>query len=171
MAGAKLTGNEALVANIKRLGKAYPEAMAGALYKLGVVILSEALPRVPVEFAVLRTSGYVSPPEGEGVKANVEVGFGTVYAVAQHERMDYRHPRGGEAKYLEKAVHAVAPRSLEMLSKWLEATATSGGGKWGAAPGVSSRPVVRGSNGNRKSGQQAARLKRGAANVRKRTGR
>ncbi len=30
------------------------------------------------------------------------VAFNTTYAVAQHERTDYAHPKGGEAKYLER---------------------------------------------------------------------
>jgi hypothetical protein len=29
------------------------------------------------------------------------VGFNTPYALAQHERLDYNHPKGGKAKYLE----------------------------------------------------------------------
>jgi len=29
------------------------------------------------------------------------VGFNTPYALVQHERLDYRHPMGGKAKYLE----------------------------------------------------------------------
>jgi len=29
------------------------------------------------------------------------VGFNTPYALAQHERLDYQHPKGGKAKYLE----------------------------------------------------------------------
>lgn len=161
-------GAETIRANLQRLGKQYPEAMAAALYKLGVVILSNSLPRVPVEYAVLRTSGYVSPPEGKGIKADVELGFGTTYAVPQHERTDYKHPRGGEAKYLEKAINAVAPTSLQLLARWcidLAKTET----RWAAASGVSTRPRV--SNSNRKSKSQSARLKRAAANVRKRTGR
>lgn len=167
-------GAETIRANLQRLGKQYPEAMAAALYKLGVVILSNSLPRVPVEYAVLRTSGYVSPPEGKGIKADVEVGFGTTYAVPQHERTDYKHPRGGEAKYLEKAINAVAPSSLQKLYGWIQAMTTSAGvttsgGKWGAAQGVNSRPVV--GNENKKSKSQGARLKRAAANVRRRTGR
>lgn len=33
-----------------------------------------------------------------------EVSFNTPYAAYQHERTDLDHPRGGEAKYLERAL-------------------------------------------------------------------
>jgi hypothetical protein len=167
-----ITGQEKVMENIRRLGKAYPKAMAAAVYKLGVVIVAGAVRRCPVEFGVLRSSAYVSPPQGEGIKANVEVGFGTKYAVPQHERLDYRHPRGGEAKYLEKSVHQVAPQSLQLLFKWIEQMITSAGVVTAGAKPTSAfnaRPVV--GNDNHKTRSQGARLKRAAANVRKKTGR
>ncbi len=168
------TGQQKIRENILRLGKAYPAAMAAALYKLGVTILAEAVRRAPVEYGVLRSSAYASPPQGEGVKANVEIGFGTVYAVPQHERMDYRHPKGGEAKYLEKAIQQFAPTSLQLLAKWIEQMTTSAGvvtsgGKGAVSSPFNSHPVVGNSTPKKKS--QGARLKRAAANVRRRTGR
>ncbi len=172
--GATVEGEEKIRANIRALGKAYPEAMAAALYKLGVVIIAEGQRRAPVEFGVLRASAYVSPPEGVGVKANVELGFGTVYALPQHERTDYRHPKGGEAKYLEKAVNQYAPTSLQLLYKWIQAMTTSAGvvtsgGKGAMTSAFSKRPTV--GNDTKKSPAQSKRLKRAAANVRKKTGR
>lgn len=163
----QITGDREIRQRIKELGKRYPKAMAAAVYKLGVAIMSNALPRVPVEYGVLRASGYVAPPTGEGVDADVELGFGTVYAVPQHERLDYKHPRGGEAKYLEKAVDQLAPNALQMLSQWAEELAKSGG-QWSASA-LPTRPTVK--NSNRKSRSQANRLKRAGRNVRRRTGR
>lgn len=160
----KLSGNEAIRKEIKRLARLYPQGLAVAIYKVGVAILGDSLPRTPVEFGVLRSSGYVSAPQGEGVKASVEVGFGTQYAVPQHERMDYRHPRGGGPKYLERAIAAVAPRALQLMPKWV-----TSGEKWGQVGGVPTRPVV--GNDAPKKRSQSSRLSRSARNVRKRTGR
>lgn len=161
-----LTGDREIINAIHRLGKQYPKAMAGAVYKLAVTILGESLPMVPVEFGVLRASGYVSPPQGEGMKATAEIGFGTVYAIPQHERLDFRHPRGGEAKFLEKAVQRVSPRALQLLAQWVEELAKRGGG-WAADGTTPQRPR----GGSDRSKAQSNRLARGAANVRKRTGR
>lgn len=168
MIKVQVAGVADVVKELKRLARVYPKAFAGALYKLGVGILSESLPLVPREFGVLRASGYVSPPTGEGSNADVEVGYGTVYAVPQHERTDYRHPRGGQAKYLEEPVDAMAGRALELLAKWTIEIGDRGGG-WSQMPGINSRPVV--SNSTPKKQSQTARLKRAAANVRRRTGR
>jgi len=39
-----------------------------------------------------------------------EVGFNKPYALAQHERLDYNHPKGGKAKYLEDNLKGQAGR-------------------------------------------------------------
>lgn len=168
MITVQLQGAEEVRRSVREVAKRYPRAMAGAIYKLAIAIFSNALPRVPVEFGALRASGYVAPPQGEGLEADIELGFGTVYAVPQHERLDYKHPRGGEAKYLEKAVYAVTPQALPLLSRWAQELAARGEG-WGGAAGVPTRPKI--TNSNRKSRSQSARLKRAAANVKRRTGR
>lgn len=161
-------GSEKVLREMRKLARDYPKAFAAALYKLGVAIMSDALPRTPVEFGVLRSSGYVSPPRGQGERAEVEVGFGTVYAVPQHERMDYRHPRGGGPKYLERAIGSVAPRALPLLRKWtLEAAESKA--SWGQVAGMPTRPNV--SSSTAKKASAKARLARAGRNVRKRTGR
>ena len=38
---------------------------------------------------------------GTGDAVVGEVGFNTPYALTQHERLDFNHPKGGKAKYLE----------------------------------------------------------------------
>jgi hypothetical protein len=39
-----------------------------------------------------------------------EVGFNTPYALVQHERLDFHHPKGGKAKYLESNLTEHADR-------------------------------------------------------------
>lgn len=161
----RVQGDARVTSELQRLAKLWPRGLAAAVYRLGVAIMSDALPRTPVEFGVLRSSGYVSPPVGEGAEARVEVGFGTVYAIPQHERMDYKHPRGGGPKFLARAIEAVAPRALPLLAKWT--TAFKGG--WGQAAGIPTRPTV--ATDSPKKPPQRRRLARAARNVRKRTGR
>lgn len=163
----RVEGAPKILSEFKKLGKLYPKAAAAALYRLGVAILANSLPRTPVEFGALRASAYVSPPQGTTI-ADLEVGYGTEYAVPQHERLDYRHPNGGEAKFLEKGMRAVLPGALPKLAKWTMDSVKSGG-SYGQAAGVKTRPPSSKSKGSTKSGK--TRLKRAAANVRKRTGR
>lgn len=113
-----LTGDKALLKELRRLEKDAPGAVARALYQQGVAVLGDAIRRAPVETGVLRSSGYVAPPQEEGGHAVVEVGFGTAYAEVQHDREDFEHPQGGEAKYLEKAVASQASaQKLAALAK------------------------------------------------------
>lgn len=46
---------------------------------------------------------------GGGVHVEAEVAFNTIYAARQHEELDWEHPKGGKAKYLEGAFHELAP--------------------------------------------------------------
>lgn len=162
-----VAGDDKVRGELQRLAKSYPKAIGSAIYKLGVAILGDALPRTPVEYGPLRTSGYVSAPSGSGARTDVEAGYGTVYAVAQHENTHYKHPRGGEAKYLEHAVQAISPRALPRLAQWTEEAVKKGG--FGQTSGVPTHPILT-TTKHHKPGQ-AARFARAARNVRAKTGR
>lgn len=55
----------------------------------------------PVEEGTLRGSGRVERIErADGVE--YEVSFNTPYAARQHEELDWHHPLGGQAKYLQQ---------------------------------------------------------------------
>jgi hypothetical protein len=61
-------------------------------------ILSVSDTRVPLEWGTLAGSGDTSVDY-----PTAAVTYDTEYAVPQHERLDYRHPNGRQAKYLETA--------------------------------------------------------------------
>ena len=65
-------------------------------------VLKVAKELAPKESGKLRRSGKV-----EVDFKNVSVVFRAWYAWIQHERLDYKHPKGGQAKYLEAAVDQV----------------------------------------------------------------
>lgn len=58
--------------------------------------LSQAI--VPLEEAILQNSGTVDIDRN---RREGTVSYDTPYAVVQHERLDYRHDPGRQAKYLE----------------------------------------------------------------------
>jgi len=93
-----------------------------ALCEGAEAILTEAIDETPVETGTLRRSGTVTVgalPDSEqvfedaragteqeqgqekGREQAVYVSFNTPYARRQHEELDYEHPKGGKAKYLE----------------------------------------------------------------------
>jgi hypothetical protein len=82
---------------------------ATALGQFGEIVLGEAQRRAPVKEGTLRGSGRAElVVEGDG--ATTLISFNTPYAARQHEETEWEHPKGGEAKYLENAIKAFAPR-------------------------------------------------------------
>lgn len=156
MIRVQIKGDDAIIKELAKARKEYPEFVGAAMYKLAVTIIGRAIPRTPVEFGVLRASHYVGPPTGNPPR--VELGYGTVYAFRQHEELTWRHPRGGEAKYLEKAAQSVSPEAGALVAGWVRERP-----KWGQAPGMPTQPTM--TPGIR--APQAARLRRGVRNVRK----
>ena len=88
------------------------EAAAEALHKSGEHILKESNKLVPVDTGKLKRSGRVVVNEQD---LTVGVGYDTPYAARQHEDMTLNHPNGGEAKFLEKAMHSEARRCREII--------------------------------------------------------
>lgn len=62
------------------------------------LLLAEAVKIVPLDEATLQDSGKATVDEE---KLEGKVTFDTPYAVVQHERLDFHHPNGRKAKYLE----------------------------------------------------------------------
>lgn len=100
-----LEGVPESIARLASLPAEVTKALSGALYKEGWAILTDSQRLVPVETGTLRSSGTVSTPKTDGDIVDVEIGYGGAaqdYAIVQHERMDFQHPHGGQAKYLEQ---------------------------------------------------------------------
>lgn len=100
-----------------------PRAVAAGSYMLGNVIMTEAKRRTPADTGTLRGSGYVENPVMSGNTAKTTLGFGgaaKAYAVVQHERLDFKHPNGGEAKFLENAITAYEGRGTDIFVAAME---------------------------------------------------
>jgi len=57
-----------------------------------------------------------APEGGLGDAVVGEVGFNMPYALMQHEREDFRHPKGGQAKYLSTPLNERAGRYARNLA-------------------------------------------------------
>lgn len=78
-------------------------------------LLGNAQREAPVEEGTLRGSGQAHVEvTANGVHG--EVTFDTPYAARQHEEVTWNHPKGGNAKYLENPLKAMAPRYLAALA-------------------------------------------------------
>lgn len=75
-----------------------------------VMTKAKSRENVPVLTTDLRESGYVNGPLEAGPISKFAIGFDTHYALLQHENLDFNHPRGGRAKYLEIPLGEALPK-------------------------------------------------------------
>ncbi|MGH3586690.1 MAG: hypothetical protein ACRDQ0_10240, partial [Pseudonocardia sp.] len=82
-------------------------------------VLGESRQEVPLDEGTLERSGRAEVDEST---LRGSVSYDTVYAVPQHERMDYQHAPGRKAKYLEDPMNrsrAVVARIIAAeLRRW-----------------------------------------------------
>jgi hypothetical protein len=67
---------------------------------------------VPVREGTLRGSAYAQT-DRYGQLIATRLGYGTPYAARQHERTEYAHPKGGQAKYVFGAPNAPLDENLD----------------------------------------------------------
>ncbi|HHV02965.1 MAG TPA: HK97 gp10 family phage protein [Bacteroidales bacterium] len=124
----------------KEAVKIAEEAGLKALRTGAEAILTEAIDETPIDTGTLRRSGTVTVgalPDGaqvyeaaesgsdmkdafpgpEGKEKAVYISFNTPYARRQHEELDYEHPRGGKAKYLEDPFNRNKKKVLQYAEK------------------------------------------------------
>lgn len=82
-------------------------ATAQGLYLAAEVLLARSREIVPWDESTLAKSGAASVDAAQQVAA---VSYDTVYAVVQHERLDYHHRAGRQAKYLEQPLGEMQPQ-------------------------------------------------------------
>lgn len=109
---ARLLGGKQAAANIARLPAAAKRAILKAFEEEARKILRTSQDQyVPVLTRKLQRSAMVLVHPGR--YPTVEFGYGgeaKAYAVVQHENEEFRHPRGGQAKYLSVPAEAAMPR-------------------------------------------------------------
>ncbi|MGV9662581.1 hypothetical protein [Nocardia niigatensis] len=80
------------------------EGIDEGLFQAAEVLLAHANQLVPMEEGTLMNSGTAEVADGKG-----RVGYNTPYALIQHEALDFQHPGGRSAKYLEKPLNQLGP--------------------------------------------------------------
>jgi hypothetical protein len=97
--------------------------LTNALMDIGTDLEGQGRLRAPIDKGLLRQSVHneglyrVAQAQGTANRLVVRVAARTPYAKIQHERTDFKHPRGGEAKYLEKPLAERLERYKARLSE------------------------------------------------------
>ena len=112
-----VTGDKALLKNIKKMSRQVPAALIDSMHEEALEIMRSAQMIVPVgETGNLRRSGYVSEPQGSTFDAAVIwLGFDIDYALPVHEIMTANHPNG-QAKFLEIPLQAAQAGYFDRLA-------------------------------------------------------
>jgi len=90
--------------NLPKWNDMVTQAAAAALYEEATRVFTQSQSEAPFDQGPLRQSGTIHPPSGGRGNLQIKITYGgqaKAYAWVQHERLDYNHPRGGKAKYLE----------------------------------------------------------------------
>lgn len=117
-----LQGFDAVDAKLRALTDGFPEEVARALYAEAEIEMTEAKRRTPVDTGALRASGTVQPPNAQGARIAVTMGFGGAaapYAVVVHENLEAFH-RVGQAKFLESTLRESAPYMAERIARRID---------------------------------------------------
>jgi hypothetical protein len=121
-----MPGYEQAHEELERVRRARHAAARDFVIKAANGLLAQAVPLAPIETGTLRGSAVGPDPEtGEHFierddYVEAMVSFNTPYAARQHEELEWKHPRGGQAKYLEQPYKALMPRWERALAAALE---------------------------------------------------
>jgi len=114
MAIVRVTGLGSLQKKFREADRRTRSAMVAALFQQGTNIMDDSQQRVPVDTGALKKSAYVEKPKLRD--ANMALGYGKIYAAYQHEETSLRHPKGGTAKYLSRAINKIRLRYVKDLA-------------------------------------------------------
>ena len=99
-----LKGTEELKKTLSRIPVAAKAEATKAVEKVTSDLLGESKRRAPIDVGDLRGTAF-SPPVRQNARTGNPEGmviFPVIYAMYQHEGIHFQHPRGGEAKYVER---------------------------------------------------------------------
>lgn len=95
----KIDGFQEIYKNLGLIEEEITAAAFKGIKKLAEVILGESQKLVPVDTGTLKNSGTT---RSNKLEKSVTISYNTPYARKQHEDNTLNHPRGGQAKYLER---------------------------------------------------------------------
>lgn len=95
MGGFKLKWHGAKATDVAK------KAAIGAIQTCAADLQRKSAEEAPIDTGDLRANCSVSQLHEEGNLVYHTVGYDLPYAIVNHERLDFNHPKGGKAKYLE----------------------------------------------------------------------
>jgi len=115
--GIEIKGFQEIYKNLGLIESEIVESAFKGIKKLGEVILGESQKLVPVDTGTLKDSGTTQSSKKDH---SVTISYNTPYARKQHEDNTLNHPRGGQAKYLERPFNEKAGEAESYIANELQ---------------------------------------------------
>lgn len=110
----EITGLKELNAKLRQLSKIAEQEAEKELADIALDLGSKASNEAPFKTGDLR--GDLARPQRIN-KLSWKVGSSLPYTRRQHEHVEYRHPRGGGAKFLEKPFNANVKKYIDSIGE------------------------------------------------------
>jgi len=108
----EIKGSKELNDLLKGIPKRAKDAVRSELKEVMKDLKGKSQDLAPVETGDLKGSAYTDLDDLQG-----EVGFTEPYALRQHEELEYKHPKGGQAKYLEQPYKQNRDRYIKSIGE------------------------------------------------------
>jgi len=82
--------------------KRNPKVTANTVKAIALDLQGKSAKLAPVDTGDLRNNCNADLSKAKGNNPSATVGYSLPYALRQHEELDYNHPKGGQAKFLEQ---------------------------------------------------------------------
>jgi hypothetical protein len=119
----ELLGMDKLQALMRRAGPQSVKVLGQALTEEAQLAFRESQQLVPRRTGVLAASGQIQPPQFDGERVTVTLGYGgaaSSYALIVHENPNAQHQGGRQWKYLEVPVLRRVPKLTDNLVRRME---------------------------------------------------
>ena len=113
--GVKIRGLDKIEANFKKYKVDAFRQIKDAVEDASFDLQGKSQRQAPVDSGDLRGSASTDI-DVKLAKVTGEVGYNEEYALDQHEHLEYNHPRGGNAKYLEGPLKQNQSRYIKEIS-------------------------------------------------------
>ena len=119
----KIRGMNKIEANFKKYKVEAFKQIKDAVEDASFDLQGKSQRQAPIDTGDLRGSASTTVDVKTG-NVKGEVGFNEEYALDQHESLEYNHPKGGNAKYLEGPLKENQSRYIKQISEALRRATT-----------------------------------------------
>lgn len=113
-----ISGMQTVLKNLRQASVKIGQGVERGLIKGGQFLQAKSQEVVPVRFGILKASAFTRKVAGQGMSADIVVGYGTDYAVFVHENLDAAHGEAFNLKHADKIAAAAGTKAGTVKGGW-----------------------------------------------------